>query len=49
VVGEGHLVDARDATGVEVVLEVGRFLGVEADDRDAVRCVGVVGCLPYSD
>jgi hypothetical protein len=35
-VGEAHLVQARDAAGVEVVLKEAVTVGAGADDRDAV-------------
>src|SRR5262249_55023828 len=40
-VAEAHPVDARDAAGVEVVLEVALSLGIRADDRDSVGRLGV--------
>ncbi|CAM5652416.1 hypothetical protein SALBM311S_02422 [Streptomyces alboniger] len=39
-VGEGHRVQPRDAPRVEVVLGVRACLGVDRDDRCAVRCLG---------
>jgi hypothetical protein len=41
-VDEGHLVHARDAARIEVVLEEFPRIGVEADDRDAVSGVGII-------
>src|SRR6266545_201252 len=44
-----EVVHARDATRVEVVLQQGRLVGVEADDRDAVWGVWVLDLPPLNE